>query len=938
MFFTGKLSWRRLILIGGICAAADVCADMLRAEQYEMKQTYAHPGIRIRSNRVANWYVLGEEVVFSPEKPIPGSGTVTVTLRTGDESVFLTRTLPLSEFNTRGWRWKSEEAGFYNVRFTLGGKALGDGWTAPIWKLNPKKNRYEEVARCNYRRADHSLVVVEEKARVPAEMSPQFNLCAYLNDKELTMARYVGFRGLRIGDLDWEKIEPEKGKFQWKDIDSKIALAEQYGFRQEDMLFTLIGVPRWASSRPDSNRLLLGSLKEYRTVVPKDLNDWADYLRALIRHFPKVRTYELWNEPHFPGYSIFWSDTPENHVRLMESGYRAIKGENPAIRVWWAGISKRYMTFYQRILELGGGQFFDVLSLHGTWQSYSSFSALEKKAGLPPKPKANSEWHANLIKPWQAYYPTEIQGARAAMLGFLHMIRQNVQDIFFFTMFNDGGCELDELADNQKYGRHDPNVSGLFRVKPYVQPRFIAASRHVIGRLTRGNLRVLDGWRWKQNGGSCAAQMIESDAGPLLLFWGEGGEPVEIPSVLLQGLRDAKICAADGRPVKFRPGSTLPPDNYYLASGIRKEFFQSLPNRADVLKPFEPERPLQYRYHGFYRPAPLFDEALNPVRPETLRFHPIRREITCVRGAETNLIQAEFAAGLSAHGLDLLVRVKDPRHHVLNTMSDYWSGDSVQFAIDCIGKGHSSDVLEQGVCGEPGKEATIWKNLSPSLEGDLPADYTLGQTRLRFGKAKVLRQGTATEYRIRISAGELYPFFYSKGTRLRFSILVNNNNGKERASYLEWSSGIGNEKDPVKFGTLSVELPADAGFSQTDLNRGTPGTVWKRTGDGTLRVETGHQRQAGVSTPGKPTPGGAEYEVEFEARGTAPLIVMVTGKGITRIDPLKHPQKLTGEWKTFRAQLSLPAEAETFTVALFAWQQKEKWFEIRKFRVSPRNR
>ena len=153
--------------------------------------------------------------------------------------------------------------------------------------------------------------------------------------------------------------------------------------------------------------------------------------------------------------------------------------------------------------------------------------------------------------------------------------------------------------------------------------------------------------------------------------------------------------------------------------------------------------------------------------------------------------------------------------------------------------------------------------------------------------------------------------------------------------YMDFMS---NEKDPVKFGTLSVELPADAGFSQTDLNRGTPGTVWKRTGDGTLRVETGHQRQAGVSTPGKPTPGGAEYEVEFEARGTAPLIVMVTGKGITRIDPLKHPLKLTGEWKTFRAQLSLPAEAETFTVALFAWQQKEKWFEIRKFRVSPRNR
>lgn len=937
MFLIRKLSWRRLILIGGICAAVEVCADTVRAPQYEMKKDFALPGIRIRSNRVANWYVLGEEVVFSPEKPIPGNGQVTVTLRTGDDSVFLKKTLPLSEFNTRGWRWKSDEPGFYNVRFTLSEKPLSDGWIAPIWKLNPKKNRYEEVARCSYQRADHALVVVANRARVPAEMSPQFNLCAYLNDKELTMARYVGFRGLRIGDLDWETIEPEKGRFRWEEMDSKIALAEKYGFRQEDMLFTLIGVPRWASSRPDSNRILLGSLKEYRTVVPKDLNDWGDYLRALVRHYPKVRTYELWNEPHFPGYSVFWSDSPENHVRLMEAGYRAIKGENPKISVWWAGISKRYMTFYQRILELGGGRWFDVLSLHGTWQSYSSFSTLEKKAGLTPKPKANSEWHANLIKPWQAFYPTEIQGARAAMLGFLHMIRQNVQSIYFFTMFNDGGCELDELADNQKYGRHDPNVSGLFRVKPYVQPRFIAASRHVIGSLTRGNLRVLDGWSWKQTGGTCAAQMIESDAGPLLLFWGQGSDPVEIPSVLLTGLQGANICAADGRPVSFRAGAKLSPDNYYLATGIRKEFFQALPNRADVLKPFQPERPLQYRHQGVYRAAPLFDANLNPVDPSSLRFHPISREISCVRGAETNVIKAEFAAGLSSSGLDLLVRVEDPLHRIFDSMTNYWEGDSVQFAIDCLGKGYSSDVLELGVCGVPGK-ASIWKNLSPSLEGDLPANYTLGQTRLRFGKAEVIRQGKKTEYRIRIEPSELYPFFYSKGVRLRFSILVNNNNGKERASYLEWSSGIGSDKDPVKFGSLSVQLPPDAGFSQADLNRGTPGTKWLRTKENVLRVETGNLRQAGVHTPGRPTPGGAEYELEFEARGTASLIVMVTGKGFARIDPLKHPQKLTGEWKRFRSSLSLPAEAESFTVSLFGWQQKDKWFEIRSFRVLPQTR
>ena len=33
------------------------------------------------------------------------------------------------------------------------------------------------------------------------------------------------------------------------------------------------------------------------------------------------------------------------------------------------------------------------------------------------------------------------------MLGFLDMIRQGVPQVYFFTLFNSGGCELDELAE-----------------------------------------------------------------------------------------------------------------------------------------------------------------------------------------------------------------------------------------------------------------------------------------------------------------------------------------------------------------------------------------------------------------------------------------------------------------------------------------------------------
>ena len=53
--------------------------------------------------------------------------------------------------------------------------------------------------------------------------------------------------------------------------------------------------------------------------------------------------------------------------------------------------------------------------------------------------------------------------------------------------------------------------------------------------------------------------------------------------------------------------------------------------------------------------------------------------------------------------------------------------------------------------------------------------------------------------------GEMYPFQYSSNTdHLRFSLLVNDNNGTGR-SYYEWTSGIGGNKDPKQFGALKIK-------------------------------------------------------------------------------------------------------------------------------------
>ncbi|MBL8994534.1 MAG: hypothetical protein JNM63_14410, partial [Spirochaetia bacterium] len=55
-----------------------------------------------------------------------------------------------------------------------------------------------------------------------------------------------------------------------------------------------------------------------------------------------------------------------------------------------------------------------------------------------------------------------------------------------------------------------------------------------------------------------------------------------------------------------------------------------------------------------------------------------------------------------------------------------------------------------------------------------------------------------------IDQTELYPFNYEEAAfkAIRFSVLVNNNNGKGREGYLEWSSGIGAGKNPGFYGKL----------------------------------------------------------------------------------------------------------------------------------------
>ena len=93
---------------------------------------------------------------------------------------------------------------------------------------------------------------------------------------------------------------------------------------------------------------------------------------------------------------------------------------------------------------------------------------------------------------------------------------------------------------------------------------------------------------------------------------------------------------------------------------------------------------------------------------------------------------------------------------------------------------------------------------APPLGGDLPGDYTVPgsfvgrETALR----KVEKIPGGRRYLVRLKQSELYPLIPAVAEKLRFSLLINENDGSGRIGYHHWADGIGNGKDPVRYGTL----------------------------------------------------------------------------------------------------------------------------------------
>ncbi|MFD0714352.1 S-layer homology domain-containing protein [Paenibacillus sp. GCM10027626] len=142
----------------------------------------------------------------------------------------------------------------------------------------------------------------------------------------------------------------------------------------------------------------------------------------------------------------------------------------------------------------------------------------------------------------------------------------------------------------------------------------------------------------------------------------------------------------------------------------------------------------------------------------------------------------------------LTAQIIDDVHSAEAKAADIWTNDSIQFAMSPGVPGESREWYEYGISDTPaGPQIYRWT---------APGGMATGL--VENGKLTVKRdeKRKMTIYGLKLPWTELAPVRPVRNEVMSFSLLVNDNDGKGRKGWLEWGSGIGNEKRPNLFRSM----------------------------------------------------------------------------------------------------------------------------------------
>ena len=175
-------------------------------------------------------------------------------------------------------------------------------------------------------------VTPELDLTVPADESPLGITQAFSLKKERFSAEYVervmrvsaaaGNRWFRVW-TEWDDFEQSPGKRDWTVMDKVVAMAQKYNL---ELYINISGgnLPWQTSYQPGTPRPTT-YLSQY---MPRNLDQWSDFVTDFAgRYRGKVKYFQIGNENDTK--EFFQPCTPESYLKLLKTGYLAVKKGNP---------------------------------------------------------------------------------------------------------------------------------------------------------------------------------------------------------------------------------------------------------------------------------------------------------------------------------------------------------------------------------------------------------------------------------------------------------------------------------------------------------------------------------------------------------------------------------------------------------------------------------
>lgn len=101
-----------------------------------------------------------------------------------------------------------------------------------------------------------------------------------------------------------------------------------------------------------------------RAFTTEEMIEWQKFVRDSVSTNKNITYFwEIWNEPSL---GMFKYGSPEEYVQLLKMTYPIIKEANPNAKViaTLSAEGKDNTSFEDKVLALGGGDYFDILSFH----------------------------------------------------------------------------------------------------------------------------------------------------------------------------------------------------------------------------------------------------------------------------------------------------------------------------------------------------------------------------------------------------------------------------------------------------------------------------------------------------------------------------------------------------------------------------------------------